>query len=259
MKRSIRPGKSANLSDSIQQQLNKYVLAAGAAGVGVLALGHPAEAKIVYTPTDTKIMPDHIITLDLNHDGIIDFRFKDVYQRSRTYGFDHTGILSVLPAIQANKIEGHSRVSVHYASALRNGAAIGPHARFTTAANRMEEAFIDTGRDPTTNGTCFGTWPSGATRYLGLQFLINGEVHFGWARLNVTCKNLHVVATLTGYAYETVPDKAILAGEEDASEENGVVPEASVDRAAYKAAPLGLLAMGSQSLFIWRREMVYAP
>jgi hypothetical protein len=47
MKRSFRPGKSANLSQSVQQQLNKYVLAAGAAGVGVLALGHPAEAKIV--------------------------------------------------------------------------------------------------------------------------------------------------------------------------------------------------------------------
>jgi len=76
MQRSFRPRKSANLSDSVQQQLNKYALAAGAAGVGVLVLGQTAEAKIVYTPADTNITPDHIIPLDLNHDGIVDFAFK---------------------------------------------------------------------------------------------------------------------------------------------------------------------------------------
>jgi hypothetical protein len=258
MKHSFGPRKTANLSDSVQQQLNKYALAAGAAGVGMLVLGHPAEAKIVYTPADTNITPDHTIPLDLNHDGIVDFGFKDVYQRSRTYGFDHSGILSVLPANQANKIEGFSRVNGHYASALRSGASIGANARFTTGPNRMEEAFIDTGRDPETNGTCDGTWPSSASRYLGLQFLINGEVHFGWARLNVACKNLHVVAILTGYAYETVPNKPIIAGQTTGStrsdEESSVGPDAALTAPAPKPAPLGLLALGSHGLSIWRRE-----
>jgi hypothetical protein len=140
--------KSANLSDSVQQQLNKYSLAAAAAGVG-LVLGQPAEAKIVYTPADTNITPDHTIPLDLNHDGIVDFGFKDVYRKSRTYGFDHTGVLSVLPANPANKVEGFTRVNGNYASALRAGASIGPNAEFTVGPNRMEEAFIDTGRDRT--------------------------------------------------------------------------------------------------------------
>jgi hypothetical protein len=118
----------------------------------------------------------------------------------------------------------------------------------------MEEAFIDTGRAPGTNGTCFGTWPSGASRYLGLQFSVNGEAHFGWARLNVTCENLHVIATLTGYAYETVANKAIVAGEtKGADEEAGAVLEDSVSEPARKAT-LGLLALGSQSLLIFRRE-----
>jgi hypothetical protein len=49
MKRSSGPRKTANFSRSIHQQLNMYALAAGAAGVGVLALAQPAEAKIVYT------------------------------------------------------------------------------------------------------------------------------------------------------------------------------------------------------------------
>jgi hypothetical protein len=66
MKRSFRPRKSANLSDSVQQQLNKYSLAAAAAGVG-LVLGQPAEAKIVYTPADTisRLIARFLLTLTM--------------------------------------------------------------------------------------------------------------------------------------------------------------------------------------------------
>jgi hypothetical protein len=255
MKRSNRSGRSGSLSDSIQQNLNKYALAAGAAGVGVLTIGLPAEAKVVYTPADAKITPDHLIPLDLTSNGTVDFRFKDVYQRSRTYGFDHSGILSVLPAIPANKIEGFTRINGNYASPLRAGASIGSNAKFTTGAVRIEEAFIDTGRDPNNNGTCFSTWPSGQTRYLGLKFVMNGGIHFGWARLTVSCVNLHVVATLTGYAYETVANKGIIAGQtKGADEEASRVPDASSKRPVPRAASLGLLALGERSLSVWRRE-----
>lgn len=254
MTRSDQPRKTANLSDSIQQQLNKYALAAGA-GVGVLVLGQPSEAKIVYTPADTNITPDHTIPLDLNHDGIVDFGFKDVYRRSRTYGFDHTGVLSVLPANPANKIEGFHRTNGNYASALRAGASIGPNARFTTGANRMATVFSDTGRARELSGMCFGPWSSGQNRYLGLEFLIKGEVHFGWARLNVSCKGLDVFATLSGYAYETVPNKPIIAGQTKGSdEESSAGPDASLAVPAPRPAPLGLIALGSSGLSIWRRE-----
>ena len=49
-------------------------------------------------------------------------------------------------------------------------------------------------------------------RYLGLKFLIRGKVHYGWARLNVTVGNSKITATLTGYAYETIPNNPIIAG-----------------------------------------------
>jgi hypothetical protein len=254
MKHSFGPRKTASLSDSAQQQLNKYALAAGAAGVGVLAFGQSAEAKVVYTPADTNITPNHAIPLDLNHDGIVDFGFRDVYRRSHPYGFDHTGLLSVVPANPANKIEGFSRINGNYASALRAGASIGPNARFTTGPNQIEEAFIDTGKMRPVGSLCDSTWPSGQNRYLGLQFLINGEVHFGWARLNVSCKGLDVVATLTGYAYETVPNTPIIAGQTKGSAEASVEPDAALIAPALGPAPLGLLALGSHGLSIWRRE-----
>ena len=75
MKRSPRSRKPANLSESIHQQLNMYALAAGAAGVSVLALAQPSEAEIKYTPTHVVIGKGgvSIYNLDLNHDGITDF------------------------------------------------------------------------------------------------------------------------------------------------------------------------------------------
>lgn len=213
MKHSSRPRKTTSLSQSMHQQLNMYALAAGAAGVSVLALSPSGEAKIVYTPADKNITPDHTISLDLNHDGKIDFRLKDAHFTSPTYGFDHTGILSVLPARQANRIPGFSRTNRHYASALQAGVSIGPKQKFTPAPKVMATSFSDTGARRGLASSCNGPWSKAKNRYLGLEFLIEGKINFGWARLNVSCQGTDVFATLTGYAYETIPNKAIKAGQ----------------------------------------------
>jgi hypothetical protein len=73
MKRTSR--KPSALSESAQRHLNAYALAASAAGVGVLALALPAEAKIVYTKADV-VIDFNSYLLDLNHDGVNDFDLK---------------------------------------------------------------------------------------------------------------------------------------------------------------------------------------
>ena len=75
MKRSART--PSQLSESLHKWLNAYALAASAAGVGVLA--QPAEAKIVYTPAHRLISVGQVAKLDLNHDGIADFRISNTY------------------------------------------------------------------------------------------------------------------------------------------------------------------------------------
>jgi hypothetical protein len=50
VKRSCGPRKTADLSESVHQQLNMYTLAAGAAGVSLLCLTPPCDAKTIYTP-----------------------------------------------------------------------------------------------------------------------------------------------------------------------------------------------------------------
>jgi len=71
MKRTSRaPSK---LSKSVHHQLNMYALAAGAAGVSALALAPVANAKIIYTKTNTPILVNKPYHLDVNHDGTPDF------------------------------------------------------------------------------------------------------------------------------------------------------------------------------------------
>ncbi len=51
----------------------------------------------------------------------------------------------------------------------------------------------------------------GSPRYLGLRFDIAGEIHYGWARLSVPSPTSF---TLFDYAYNSVPDEEIAAGDE---------------------------------------------
>jgi hypothetical protein len=84
MKPTSRLRKTANLSESILQQLNMYALVAGAAGVGVLTLGQLSEAKIIYTAAHEVIGPKHQYNLDLNHDKSPTSAFKTPTRVART-------------------------------------------------------------------------------------------------------------------------------------------------------------------------------
>jgi hypothetical protein len=73
MKPRTRPPRTpSKLPVSVHHQLNMYAIVAGAAGVGMLALAQPVEGKIVYTAAHKSAIAG--IELDLNHDGIADFK-----------------------------------------------------------------------------------------------------------------------------------------------------------------------------------------
>jgi hypothetical protein len=97
-----------------------------------------------------------------------------------------------------------------------------------------------------------GQWVNVRSRYLGLKFRINGKVHYGWARLNVTVGNSRISATLTGYAYETTANKAIIAGATKGLDDSE--PSASLKSPTPEPATLGALAIGAPGLDIWRRK-----
>jgi hypothetical protein len=59
-----------------------------------------------------------------------------------------------------------------------------------------------------------GTWLNEDNHYLGLSFQVNGETHYGWAKLSVDAVNVPLFrVTVTGYAYETIAGQSLAAGE----------------------------------------------
>jgi hypothetical protein len=244
----------SDLSEKLNQRLNMYALAASAAGVGLLALAKPVEARVIYTKTHKVIGLNSLYGLDLNHDGTVDFLIE---QWRRISG--STNALLVKEAY-GNAVQGYGVASYYgrYASALRQGARIGPSQRFVRSGSPGEIMIrYYQGESGWRTG---GQWKNIANRYLGLKFKIDGKTHYGWARLNVQMKGYNIVATLTGYAYETNPNKSIGAGQTGAragdstasldlrSPEN---PQATVSTAKsmsafLQPAGLGRLAVGAQ-------------
>lgn len=83
-------------------------------------------------------------------------------------------------------------------------------------------------------------------------------MHFGWARVDVSCssKTYRVHGILSGYAYETVPNKGIRAGQEhgginddDLTQQDEIPAGGTVE-----AATLGRLAQGASGIVAWRKE-----
>jgi hypothetical protein len=186
-----------------------YALGAAAAGVAALSLVQSADGEIVYTPAHKTVPLNRTIPIDLNHDGIHDFGLTNITHNTTSPFGD---FLAATPLNSGNGIwvQATSRGFNNYAVALREGVRIGP----TSSGKRFQAgrdvlAFRSSGSG-TRSG---GPWKNVHNRYLGLKFLIKGKVHYGWARLDVTIEGPNVNATLTGYAFETIPDKAIIAGQ----------------------------------------------
>jgi hypothetical protein len=214
-----RPARvPSHLPESLHKRLNAYALAASAAGVGILALvppteylvpsgialvgvfalSEPAEAKIVYTPAHKGMTCSYHTThctrswlFDLNHDGIGDVGFFEAHDRGTgKCRFD-------AKPVSGNGIEegtlGHG-----YAEALEAGENIGHAKQFNPASSVLMAS-----------ETNVGYWHYEQPHYLGVVFQIKGKTHYGWMRLKYSgCYG----ATLTGYAYETIPNKPIIAG-----------------------------------------------
>jgi hypothetical protein len=267
MQRIFGPRKTGKLSDSVNQRLNMYAVAASAAGVGIMALAQPAQARIVYTRTHQAV--GRGLTIDLNHDGIADFKIQPF-----ACCIDVEYFLLAF-SLGSNRVFGAATHNLPPASDLRKGYRIGPNIGpnsvkfqkgFTFSSQTTNPAkvlFVCTNSSGTVN--CAGPWLKSSrgagVGYLGFRFLIKGEIHYGWARLNISGPD-GVSAILTGYAYETIPGKPIIAGKtiepnDSVEQPDNLEPDASLAIPIPKSpqpASLGMLALGAHGLTIWRRK-----
>jgi hypothetical protein len=252
--KSNRSRSTAAIHPKLNRNLAAYMAAAGAAGVSMLALAQPADAKVIYT-SDYQRLGEF---LDINHDGIVDFPI-------RAYGFCISGegysLCGQSFALNASSPGGRFMGTSGVPLALRAGAQIGPSAQFTARAivgSDFKRYFSGTNAPP----NWFGPFANGGKgvrdRYLGLKFTIGKESHYGWLRISVHIPNSQKAgfdAFITGYAYETDANKAIVAGQETGTSEASSNTQSTLGpNDAAATATLGALARGAQSLSLWRRE-----
>jgi len=238
------PTTNAELPARFEKMAAAYVTVASAVAGAALMSASTAEAKIVYTQKTVSITSSYAI--DLNGDGISDFTIDRCFNC-----LPHGSRLQVLLSASGNEVLQGTFPG--YAADLPRGAAIGPKQVFTSRTSNYGGVFMAGG---SAYGTAYsfsdGPWIGAKNRFLGLKFLINGQVHFGWARLTVAKGVARVV--LTGFAYETIPNKSLQAGQTTEPPADGVRNEASSSALPAPGPSLGMLASGADAIDIWRKR-----
>ena len=199
-------------------------VAATAAGIGMLATAPPAEAGIIYTPANIVIVGNSENSATrftpISVGGAVRFSFGEAWTE---FGDEEHQGLSELPQPGNALIVGP----------LARGYQIGPGGNFNfgrvVLAYEGETFNFGSRRSG-------GPWIGAPSAYLGLQFQIDGQAHFGWVALTAYPNGLGGV--VTGYAYETIANEPIAAGQTSTPE----------------PGTLGLLALGSLGLGFWRRK-----
>ncbi len=246
-------------SSHLNLQVGLYALTAAAAGVTMLALAEPAAGEVIVTkktipiPMTSSDLP-HPVKISMANNGVDNIAFNlssfppTTGRPSFFRNLDVGGASSNAGAILTGTF-------IAYTPALRRSGKVGPSAYFSGA---VIEQSITSGGNANPNGFVNGFrgyWGGNPKdRYVGVRFQLNGETHYGWIRLTVTTHANHhpvISATITAYAYESVPNKPIFAGTAASSAAEVYVPQ----QAEHQSGPsLGSLAAGAEALPVWRRE-----
>ena len=187
----------------LDRRLLVYSLAVGTTLVSVT----PSNAEVLFTPSHAVLRGySGRLGIDLDHDGSDDFMlFIRPVPCCSGYGS--------APGLVAN------------GGASNKVATTGPY-RFAEALNRT--ARIEQGRPFAAwavMSSAFGylLWHDAEDKFLGVRFLINGQVHYGWIGFrSVSVAYPVITAKLGGWAYETQPNQSILAGDTGTASSGGM-------------------------------------
>ncbi len=204
----------------IEKQLIAYSLAAGA----VLIAGQSSKAAIIHTDVEPNVQVNSgNLTFDINFVGAGDkFRIG--------YHYDNTGSGPIQRlSIGRLTTDGRFLSSGGYAATLSSGDPVDTGSVWAANAPGLNNKKL---------GGHFGSpqghFPGTSDKFVGVKFTDGGNTHYGW--IQVAVNGTATDATITGYAYNDVPDGPITAGQ---------VPE---------AGSLALLALGSAGLTAWRKR-----
>ncbi len=178
------------------------------------ALVLPLAAEVVYTPVNVELPINGSYNLDLTRDGTTDFVLQShLLQVYCQFGDGIVWYVTVQPGQSNGRVLSLGQNPL----ALKIGASVSSGQSYDSGSELMTEF---------AHGSCgdmvLGSWLNLPDRFLGFQFQTQGsngpETHYGWAKVTVAGYldqhgNLQTMTLLSGFAYETVPGKAIAAGQ----------------------------------------------
>jgi hypothetical protein len=195
------------MKKNLHSRISKYTAVAGAV---VSAAG--AQAQVVYTDVNPDYSHDApqnngfaAYPLDLNNDQTIDFV---VASRDTVTPNSHVRLTFAAPYGAGNAVAGETPSAYDYALALDINTMVDSTLNWIAATNTMAYN-VDSANPYNEN------WNGVTDKYLGLQFVVGGNTHYGWARLDSYAIGDSIV--LKDYAYEATPNVGIMTGNMGAS------------------------------------------
>src|SRR5579862_245903 len=259
----IKSRSAIRLGRDLEKNLFAYATVAGA---GLATFAMPAEAEIIYTPSNTPMVingANHglgLTQLDLNNDGTPDFAFG----LSSTIRFTSIGytsrfkfLLRLAPDQAGNQVVQGQQAGT--AAAVAAGRKIGPQQKFGANGYLVHQVYNINSKSKDLSS---GSWRNVEFAYVGLKIMIDGQVHYGWARIKFPYPYGYDYPSIYGYAYESIPNQPIIAGqtsgtyETSAAQQSRAVGSTKQKTAAAAGMPatLGMLAAGKQGLNLWRSQ-----
>jgi hypothetical protein len=267
----------AKLSEALHERLNGYALAAGAAGVALLACSPSAEAAPVCKNLSITLHSNDTYALRPANQTFPPFQIAQTDSRylSSTYNrfYSWNRAFFTPNTAGANVLLGPESLAANLAA----GASIGPGGQFGKPGSygmlfTYGKGFRFNGAKG--GGTLLkhrGNFDLQQANYVGFDFSQSGQVYYGWVRLRVTFEkgyagHKYTILHILGYGYESTPNTAIAAGSCTASASGGTsdgtlhdppMHDAIAGESAPHARPsaaLGMLALGSDGLLLWRKQ-----
>ncbi|MBK8845916.1 MAG: T9SS type A sorting domain-containing protein [Bacteroidetes bacterium] len=179
-----------------------------------------ANAQIIYTdvnPDTTVICSSSPCTqsynLDLNNDGMVDF-ILNTYFDSLHCTASVFSPLAIKQRVYITPQSGKGTVSPMMNTPLMMNSNDTVGSNLTFSANPAALRFISFDACPDSGGS----WTSTSDHYLGLKITVGNSTYYGWARLNVFVTGIPpVYFTLKDYAYNSIHNQTILAGQTTAT------------------------------------------
>ena len=202
----LAPPNSPHIQEVAMKTRNRVSIAILTSLMAAIVV--PASASISYTPVNSVVPNNGAYRIDFNHDGIKDFWIGSFFggmlcgDRAGAHG-----------SANVSPVNSGSGVILNdsFAAALPTGSPVGPTQSFVQRQTQL--MFFNFGF---CGGGSAGNWLDVSNQYLGLEFQIAGQTHYGWAELSVIKTGppgIGLITTVVGFAYETEPDTEIITGQ----------------------------------------------